>query len=183
MVTLVTHTLENCGTDLARFSDAQVNHGLNYIFDGTCSNVVHALMSDNVSAGLRLQAISGIEILYRDCFGPRCAPVLGHSGEPGDNPLNYICYMLWDVSPLSYWERKTSPDREIFYNAVVDVLEDALTSTNPACVESALHGLGHMLSSHIDRVTQVISAFQRKNAFASPQLESYAKCASVGNVQ
>jgi hypothetical protein len=183
IVALVAHTLENCGADLARYSDEQVNHGLKYIFETGCSDIVHALMSDAVPAGLRLQALSAIRILYRDCFGPRCAPVLGHLNAPGANPLNFICYMLWDVSPLSYWERKANPDRARFYDAVVDVLEDALTSSNPACVESALHGLGHLLSSHIEPVTRVIAAYLRKNIFVSPELKKYAQQAGVGNIQ
>lgn len=183
MVALVTHTFENCGTDLAAYTEAQVSHGLTYIFDCACSRVVFALMSDNVPISLRLQAISAIKVLYKNCLGPRCAPVLGHNSEPGGNSLNYICYMLWDASPLSYWERTESPDREIFYNAVVDVLEDALNSSNPACIESALHGLGHILSSHIERVTQVITAYQNRNVFQLPQLRLYAQQASVGRVQ
>ncbi|MFZ6647772.1 hypothetical protein ACO0LO_18760 [Undibacterium sp. TJN25] len=182
LTALVTHTLENCGSDLAAYSEAQINHGLQYIFDGSCSQVAGALMSDNVPIELRLQAVSAIKFLYRDCFSLRCAPVLGHIGESGANSLNYICYMLWDVSPLSYWERTASPDKEVFYNAVVDVLEDALNSTNPACVESALHGLGHILSSHIGRVPQVISAYQKRNLLASSQLKLYAQSASVGRV-
>ncbi len=183
IVALVARTLENCGADLARYSDEQVNHGLKYIFEAGCSDTVHALMSDDVPAGLRLQALSAIKTLYRDCFGPRCAPVLGHVNAPGANPLNFICYMLWDVSPLSYWERKASPERTRFYDAVVDVLEDALTSTNPACVESALHGLGHLLSSHVERVTRVIAAYLGENVFVSPELKKYAQQASVGNIQ
>jgi hypothetical protein len=74
-------------------------------------------------------------MLYKDCFAPTCAPVLGHINELGSNSINEICYMLWDVSPLSWWEEKRSPEREIFYNAVIDVLEEALSSNNPACVE------------------------------------------------
>lgn len=180
-VLLVAHTMENCGRDLAGYSDAQVNHGLNYIFNNACSDVVFSLMDDAVPGPLRLRAISSIKILYRDCFTPRCAPVLGHIDEVGANPLNYICYMLWDISPLSYWENKLN--RVVFYSAVIEVLEDALNSSNPACVESALHGLGHILSSCIERVTDVIATYQQLNVFVSPCLKAYAQQASTGNVQ
>jgi vesicle coat complex subunit len=90
--------------------------------------------------------------------------------------------MLWDVSPLSWWEEKRSPEREIFYNAVIDVLEEALSSNNPACVESALHGLGHIQSSCIERVTEVITNYLKKVS-VSTQLTTYAKQAILGNVQ
>jgi hypothetical protein len=100
---LVANTMDNCGRDLASYSDDQVNYGLNYIFNNSCSNVVFSLMDDTVPAPLRLRAIASIKSLYQDCFTPRCAHVLGHNDKPGANPLNGICYMLWDVSPLSYW--------------------------------------------------------------------------------
>lgn len=181
LVELITQTFENCGRDLVHYSDAQVNFGLCYIFSNSCSDVVFSLMDDAVPIPLRLRALASIKILYRDCFTPRCAPVLGHINEQGDNPLNSICYMLWDASPLSYWENKSN--RVIFYNSVVDVLEDALNSQNPACVESALHGLGHIHSSFIDRVSEVIASYLRRNVFVSPQLKSYAQHASTGNIQ
>jgi hypothetical protein len=179
---LIIHTLENCGKDLRAFSNSQINHGLQYIFNNTCSNIVFALISDDVPAEIRLRAIDSIKILYKDCFESRCAPVLGHINELGSNPINEICYMLWDVSPLSWWEEKRSPEREIFYNAVIDVLEEALSSNNPACVESALHGLGHIQSSCIERVTEVITNYLKKVS-VSTQLTTYAKQAILGNVQ
>jgi hypothetical protein len=179
---LITHTLENCGKDLTVFSDSQINYGLMYIFNNSCSDIVFALMSDDVPAEIRLRAIDSIKILYEDCIAPRCAPLLGHINELGSNPINEICYMLWDASPLSWSESKPSPEREIFYNAVIDVLEEALTSKNPACVESALHGLGHIQSSCIEPVTEVIKNYL-KNVSVSTQLTTYAKQAILGNVQ
>lgn len=178
---LVANTMDNCGRDLASYSDDQVNHGLKFIFNNSFSDVVFSLMDETVPAPLRIHAISSIKNLYKDCFTPRCAYVLGHNDEQGANPLNSICYMLWDVSPLSYWENE--PDREVFYQAVVEVLEDALASPNPACVESSLHGLGHILSSYIEPVTKVIAAYQRRNVFVSPQLKEYAARARTGNIQ
>lgn len=168
---LIAHTLENCGNDLVGYSDAQVNYGLNYIFNNSCSDVVFSLMRD----------IATIKHLYRDCFSPRCAHVLGHINESGANPINHIGYMLWDASPLSYWERFQG--KEIFYRAVVDVMEEALTLSNPACVESALHGLGHVQPYFPERVIDVVSSYLRRGIFASPQLETYAQMAGRGYVQ
>jgi hypothetical protein len=141
LVEFVLSTLENCGRDLAGYSNDQLRYGLSYMLDSGASDVVFALMSDDVSVDLRLRAINSIKHLYSDLFDRRCAPVLGHTSEAGGDSLNYSCYMLWDVSPLSYWER--SKDRGVFYAAVCDVLEHALRCANRACVESALHGLGH----------------------------------------
>lgn len=178
---LIAYTFEHCGRDLARFSERQVNYGLEYIFNNSCSDVVFALMSESVPVQLRLRAIEAIKTLYQECFTPRCAPVLGHLNEPGANPLNQVCYMLWDASPLSYWENR--PNKEVFYGAVVDVLEAVLESPNPACVESALHGLGHLHSSHLERVEEVVGTYLRRNVFVAPGLQQYAQRAAVGYVQ
>lgn len=178
---LVACTLENCGRDLAGYSDAQVYHGLSYIFSNACSNTVFALMDETVPAALRLRAIAAIKVLYRDCFTPGCAPVLCHLDEPGANALNPVCYMLWDMSPLGHWEGRQ--DKVEFYGAVVEVMEEALTSDNPACVESALHGLGHAQPYFTDKVVAAISAFQRRNVYVSPLLKDYAQYARSGCVQ
>lgn len=178
---LIACTLENCGRDFAPYSDAQLRYGLDYIFNNSCSDAVFSLMDDAVPLALRLRAIAAIGNLYRDCFAHKCAPVLGHTSQPGGSPLNDVCYMLWDASPLSYWER--SKDKQTFYRAISDVMEDALTSDNPACVESALHGLGHICSSYNERVVEIINAYLRRNVFVSAGLREYAQHASVGHVQ
>jgi hypothetical protein len=181
LVALITHTMENGSRDLAGYSDAQVSHGLKYIINNACSDVVFSLMSDTVPVALRLRAIDSIKVLYRDCFTPRCAPVLCHNDAPGANPLNTVCYMLWDTSPLAYWDKAQS--KEVFYRAIVGVMEAALASPNPACVESGLHGLGHIQAYYPEQVLEVISTFQRRNIFVAPQLRAYAQQASVGCVQ
>jgi hypothetical protein len=178
---LVTQTMENCGRDLVAYSQDQVGYGLSYIFNNSCSDIVFSLMDESVDIALRLRAIASIKFLYRDYLTPNCAPILCAGGVGHTNQLSHICYMLWDVSPLAWWENR--PNRVVFYDAVVDVLADALTSTNPACVESALHGLGHIHSSHIERVEKVISMYLRRNVFVAPKLKEYAQHASVGNVQ
>ena len=178
LVELVATTFENCARDLAPYSNEQLRYGLSYIVYNGASDVVFALMSENVPAELRLRAIAGLKQVYSHVFEPRCAPVLGHTSEPGDNVLNYTCYMLWDISPLSNWER--SPKRSIFYRAICDVLEHALTSPNRACVESGLHGLGHICSSYPERVEEVIDLHA---ANAPKDLRQYAMDARRGHVQ
>ena len=177
---LVAVTFENCGRDLVPYSNEQLRHGLAYIVDNSASDVVFSLMSEHVPTELRVTAIAGLKHLYSQVLEPRCAPVLGHTSEPGDNALNYLCYMLWDISPLSHWER--SQERSIFYRSVCDVLEHALKSPNRACVESGLHGLGHIYSSYPDRVEQVIDRYL-KDARPQDELRQYAMDARRGHVQ
>lgn len=121
---LVTWTMENCGRDLAIYSDAQVGQGIDYLFSNACSNYVFSLMDADVPIDTRVDAIRSIKKLYSDCFDVRCVQVLGHHGEVSSSRLNSICYMLWDLTPLNYWEGR--PDKYIAYEAVVDVMEAAL---------------------------------------------------------
>lgn len=116
-------TMKNSGRDLLRFSDAQTNQGLNYLFSNSCSNLVFSIMDGAFAIELKLDAIRSIEILYTDCFAIRCSPTLSHLDELVCSPLNHICYMLWDVTPLNYWEGR--PERIEAYTAVVDVMEVA----------------------------------------------------------
>lgn len=180
LVELVATTFENCARDLALYSNEQLHYGLSYIVYNGASEVVFAIMSENVAVELRLRAMAGLKHVYSHVFESRCAPVLGHTREPGDNVLNYICYMLWDISPLSNWDR--SPKRSIFYRGVCDVMEHALTSPNRACVESGLHGLGHIYSSYPERVEEVIDNYLH---VANPpkDLRQYAMDARRGHVQ
>jgi hypothetical protein len=181
LVALVAHTLRNSGTDLARFSDEQVSEGLHYLFNNACSNVVFTMMDAAVPVATRKAAIASIKALYAGVFERRCAPVLGHRDEPGARPLNQICYMLWDISPLGYWE--ASREKETFYPAVLEVLEYALASRNIACVESALHGLGHLRLYRPREVTPMIADFVRANPGLRPELLRYAENAAAGCIQ
>lgn len=181
LVDLVTFTFENCASDLAPYSNEQLRYGLSYILDNGASDVVFSLMSDDVPTERRLRAIASLKHVYSEIFERRCAPVLGHIDEPGGNALNYICYMLWDVSPLSYWERVR--DRNVYYRAVCDVLEHSLGSSNRACVESGLHGLGHVYSNYPERVELIVDDFLRNAASRVPGLRQYAEAARRGCVQ
>jgi hypothetical protein len=177
---LVTRTMLRSGTDLLAYSNGQVNQGLHYIFNNACSNTVFAILDETVPFEQKVAAIRSIKLLYKDCFTPRCAPVLGHLDETGANPLNAICYMLWDVTPLTYWEKRERKDEA--YAAILDVLKFALRSTNPACVESALHGLGHMHYKVSRQVEQIVQRFLSKPHIQNEYLLHYAKNAHRGYV-
>lgn len=177
---LVHYTLVHCGRDLARFDDRQVYEGLSFIFNNSCSDTVFALTHDSIPLDTKLAVIDSVRTLYTDCFAPRCAPVLGHLDEPGGSWLNTICYMLWDVSPLGWWRNHHDATR--LYAAVLAVLDFALDSPNDACVESALHGLGHL---HLERpvdVPTIIARFRQRRTTIRPELAGYAAAAATGCV-
>jgi hypothetical protein len=180
-VALVAATMQRSGEDLARFSERQVKDGLAFIFNNACSDTVYALMADGVPPEARLAAIASIRTLYADCFERRCAPVLAHLDEPGGNSLNQSCYMLWDVTSLGYWEGHA--DKDVFYAAVLALLEDVLASHHDACLESALHGLGH-LHAHVPegRVAGIIDSFLARRWDLRPELARYARQAAMGYI-
>jgi hypothetical protein len=177
---LIATTFEQCGRDFANFSDEQIRYGLSYILENSCSDTVYALKSDDVPMASRLRAIRSLKNLYSGIFEDRCAPVLGHLSQGGGNALNYSCYMLWDASNLSYWE--SCANSTVFYGAVSEVLNHALHSSNSACVESALHGLGHIHLYYPRRVEEIIDTFIKSSVARFPELRQYAQAARTGNV-
>jgi len=109
--------------------------------------------------------------------------VLGHLSETRGSPLEYVTYMLWDSSPLSAFASRaeTRP-------ALLRVLEDALYLPNPACVESALHGVGHLRAAGIGvakrnaELAGIIDRFLATRTDVDPVLRDYAIQARRGNV-
>jgi len=172
-------TMKNSGRDLCRYSDAQVDQGLNYIFSNSCSNFTFSILDGEIEVELKVAALRSIQTLYTDCFEVRCSPTLSHLDEPGSR-LNHMCYMLWDLTPLNYWEGR--PERTEAYSAIVDVMEAGLASHNLACVEGALHGLGHTFPYLPERIGPLIARYIARNPSVRPELLRYARNAAVGHV-
>jgi len=118
LVELIGGTFRRSGTDLLRFSDAQVDDGLNYILFPIGSNNVFSICQKGVALDKRIAAVLHMKTLYRDCYAKRCAPVLSHFDEPGSNALNHTCYMLWDASPIRSWK-----------SVVLDVMQSGALSS------------------------------------------------------
>jgi hypothetical protein len=172
LVYLIGRTCEQSGSDLVKYSNAQVSSGLCYMLSNSASNVVFSIIQKGVEEQDRIEAVKKLTILYRDCLAKRCDPVLSHKNEATSNPLWYICYMLWDISPLCQWNE-----------VVIEVMEKALYLPNPACVESALHGLGHRHHQNPDIVEAVIDNFLSVCNGLRPELRLYAHQARIGNIQ
>lgn len=106
----VEQLLSDIKADLEPYSNEQVAHGLRYIFNNSCSDLSHHFKEAPVKPKRRVKALQSIFKLYRDIFEPRCAPLLlANSREPAP-ALESVCYMLWDVTPLSTWI-KMEPDQ------------------------------------------------------------------------
>jgi hypothetical protein len=182
LVEFIQLTCSRCAVDLAGFSDQQIDEGLYSIFSGWDDDSALALKDSSVPLARRLEAIRSIQTLYTDCFAERCSQTLSHLSEPASSALNHVCYMLWDITPLSYW--KDHPDKAVVYPVVLELLQSALAVPHVACIEGALHGLGHMALYFPVEVEAIVSARIANSGADWPQaLLDYAEAARVGCVQ
>jgi hypothetical protein len=165
---------------LRPFDDAQVNQGLNLIVNSACSDHPFSIVGGHARWSDRRQAIRAIFDVYANCFASRCAEGLSHLDEPA-NPLNYICYMWWDVFPA--WAGPSKSEDAAEAAEYIAVMERCLTLSHHACLEGALHGLGHWQLIFPQRVEPIIDRFLRERNDLRPELVRYARRARDGAVQ
>ena len=183
IVDLFTFTMRSSGTELKRFSDQQVGVGLDNLLNNHFADVANIVRDGATTNDKKVAALRSIKVLYTDCLSRRAAPVLGHRNEKAPcKPLNGICYMLWDVTPLSHW-----PDADrgaAMYPVIIEVMEQALQSSNCAVVESGLHGLGHCVYKRKDLAVAAIDRFlEKRRGQVRQELIEYALQARTGMIQ
>jgi hypothetical protein len=179
-------TLENADRDLARFSDRAVGCGLKVLVDPIFSDL-------GTHLSRRVDVLRAFGDLYSKCLNVRSPPVLGSLSEPADPAaaeLGTITYMLWDITCLNYWP--DDHDHQTFVPPFLGMLERVImTSDNPACIESALHGIGHVsgygrpiaAQSYADeRRHRIIDAFLAQRRAHRPELLNYARAAATGMI-
>jgi hypothetical protein len=171
-------TFLHAGSDLIKYTDAQVDQGVWYMVSIECSDFIMALQSPEVTLAKRLETIGNIFQLYSDCFAKRCSESLGHLNEEG-SPLNSSCYMFWDMSHLDYM--RNGPDSLRMQDAALDVLTKILTIEHRACRESALYGLSGYALTSPERTHQIIDQFLSRTK-PDDKLLAYALKAREGNV-
>lgn len=176
------HMLENYETDIAQYTDKQIAEGLEFIFNNSFSDYAFFIRDEPTPIDLRVSTIKALIPFFKHCLNKRCLSVLGHLSETG-NELNHFCYMLWDATPLSYCQSKK--EKYAIYEAIREVMAYSLTLDNIACIESGLHGLGH-LKLYDDTapsiIQQFIKTFNKKNKQIDQRISHYAKNAEVGNI-
>jgi hypothetical protein len=177
---LIELTFQNSGADLQRFSDAQLNLGLWYLASNASSYYMSALRSDSVPLERRLSAIASISVLYRDCFQQRCTQTLSHLDQRPSSPLNSICYMFWDICPISYL--CDYPNEKHLADACFEVLAKTFSLDHLACREAAIHGYGEVSYSYSDRVEQVLDSILL-GEIPEPLLRDYTHRARYSYIQ
>ncbi|MBZ0315949.1 MAG: hypothetical protein K8L91_05990 [Anaerolineae bacterium] len=168
----LTRLFENAGALLAPYSDLQVKNSLWYI-GGQSGDFTWILRDNTLAWEMRERCIRAMYDLYASLFAVRCSPHLGHIDEKGANPINAICYMWWDILPMSFHEPP-------FHPVGLEVMARILTLDSIACQEGALHGLGHMPLERKDEVAAVINQFLERRPNIRPELRTYALAAKSG---
>jgi hypothetical protein len=179
-------TFERSDRDLVRFSARAVGCGLKVLVDPIFSDLDRHLYR-------RADVLTAFGDLYDKCLSVRSPAVLGALSEPtspAEAELGYITYMLWDITSLNYWPNDL--DHQTFVPPFLDMLERVImTNDNLACIESALHGIGHVsgYGRHLaatcyadERRLRIIDAFLAQRPMLRPELLDYARAARSGMI-
>ncbi|HKP24229.1 MAG TPA: hypothetical protein VJV39_10210 [Dongiaceae bacterium] len=180
-VAYLTQLFERSGDLLEYFTDDEIGQGLWYLVDNSCGGHCRFLIDGSVPIEDRVACIEAMRILFTRVFEPRCPPILSHLSEPGGNRLSYICFMWWDLAPFGATSRQRHPDPT--HDACLDVMRATLRLSNPACQESALHGLGHFAHAYREFTAATIDAYLAANPKLRPELVRYAQAARSGCIQ
>ncbi|MFN0037702.1 MAG: hypothetical protein ACKVUS_21790 [Saprospiraceae bacterium] len=198
--------------DLEPYSDAQVGIGLDYVF---CYQLSNGFKEANVPIKRREQALRELFTLFRDVLNPRCEAKTSAFSKDPSSKIQYICYMFWDVCPLSTWmdfsgievgdtvargfagadaekmvaeiQRRYAnldTETEAYYKAIASVMQRCLGLSNPACVESGLHGLGHLAAFLPNIAVPIIDRYLagQKDKDKDSDLANYARIARTGMI-
>jgi hypothetical protein len=182
VVAYVSRLFARCRTDLDCYDDAQIAKGLWYVFSTGNSDYTYYLYDRGIDWSERAGCMRSILRLYHDCFAIRCLDTTAHSHR-ADNPVNGICFMLWDVFPSGGWEDTTDRERSQVDRELIGVMAGALEVPHNACRESALHGLSHWESADPQRVHAIVDDWLSRDHDVPRALIEYAKAARNGQVQ
>lgn len=176
----LTRLFSESATIFADYSDDQVGQGLWMIASSSCSNHAFSFTGGTAPWEVRQRAIQSIYLLYEQCFAKRCDCRLGHLDE-SENLLNSTCYMWWDLLPA--WCDPCDPSKVRDASEYIQVMKRCLSIEHDACIEGALHGLGHWALNFPEQVGLVIDDFLKQHKKLRPELVSYAKSAREAMVQ
>lgn len=182
LVRYLHHLFTHSNELLPVYTEEQIAQGL-YFICSSGSSYFQLVRQAGVPGADQVKWVQSICNLYRDVFVKCCSHFYGHldSGPEPAKPLNGLCYMFWDLDGIE--GAAMFPGEEHLVDPVFEVLACALSQPNPACAESALHGLGHLEFAHSERVRGIIDDFLSSDGQITSELEKYAKNALCGCVQ
>jgi len=186
----LTKLFEDPATILTRYSEDQIKQGLWFLTNSSAWDVLCVLWDETLPRSDRERGIRSMYSLFETFFARRCSQHLSHtdsSNHPvaGVSPLNGVCYMWWDnVSGFrpAAQDRVNAEDIGYLDEVFLETMHRILDLDSAACIESALHGLGHWCYRLPERVSQLISAFLDRHPKLPPALTEYALRAGLGGV-
>lgn len=181
-IVFIGQMLSNYRNDLAHFSDWQLAHGIEYLFNTAMSYYGYEICNADVAIDKRIETILSLKTFYKTCYTQRCVPILSHRDEKGSNELNQFCYMIGDVSAITCRDHYPLE----INNAILELLRYMLTLDNVACIESGLHWLGHVYDKPFRaQAENIVKGFIRryqKQPKMNQKLLDYAHHAAIGRV-
>lgn len=166
---------------IGRFSRKQIDQGLGFLVDNSCSNHMFVLSNESLLWVDRRRCFDAMIPFYSKLIAPVYGDDLGHTRRgPGDpDRPNYACYMWWDSIPI--YGGMDHPDCDRINDAILHVLEEVLKLKAESCLESVLHGLGHWHVYVPERTEPIARQFLSRTDISST-LREYAERAAVGGV-
>lgn len=186
---LFVQLMRNSGADLAPFDDRAVGIGLEALFSMSDCDYAYRLCHLPGSAGVprrtgiehQCAAIASIGSLYSDCLAPRLDPNRAGAQKGTGRLGQYFTYMLWDASPLGYWDGNGPNDPRVA--ALLKMLGEALEIPNAAIIRGVLHGLGHLGGEAASARQRIVRRFLDRDGDHLPKsLADYARAAAEGRV-
>ena len=150
------------------------------ILNPACGGDIRVLSGGEIPPALRAAGLRSIVTLFAEVLASRlraarpgyASPWQHSTSRQRVHPLDFVCYMFWDIAPLVPSGDDTLPE----------VLEATLALDSVACQRAALHGLGHQYSAAPDQVPEIIHRWLRRHPQAPDELRAYAVQASTGMV-
>ena len=161
------------------WSDVQIAKGVWYLYG--CGSGYLAEVSGLEPGPLVDDFFSSVPQLYTDLFEARCSHFFSHidQGSERANPLNSVCYMLWDMDCGIDSFRFSGIEAHI--NHSIQTLERLAESPHPAVIESVIHGLGHMIDDFRERAQPPLEKILSRDDIPT-ELHDYARNAIQGNI-
>ena len=131
----VTHLFNHAEAYLGKYSRRQVGKGL-WSLNSNLSPLPD-LFDPAIARDVRLNCLRSFWRIF-EYFDRHCLRQTSHNRDENDK-LNAISYMWWDCFPS--WGHPDKPEMAEMDDLCLKLMEATLRLPNPACQESALHGL------------------------------------------
>lgn len=182
--------MRESGALVGRYSTEQIGTGFWHLTMNACSEYSFVFTDASLPLEQRVDAVRSIAAVYWNCFRRVCNSTLchlerGNTSNRWSMDVNTPCYMWWDVCPIfgRACDFKDLNRADPIGAACIWVMESTLEIDHIACIEGALHGLGHLHSYCPEETERVIDGFLARRPGLMPELIAYAKCAREGDVE